>query len=99
LLKNILAYWGYSLTSPFFLLLSEHKHCNNAATNLNSKNARSRMEASLQGSVGTVAKKSTTGRVWAAGFHNVTAHSCLAHILKLMNRLLLLIFKIFFGLR
>ena len=23
--KNILAYCGYSLTSPFFLLLSEHK--------------------------------------------------------------------------
>jgi hypothetical protein len=43
LLKNILAYCGYSLTSPFFLLLSEHKHCDNTATNSNSENARSRM--------------------------------------------------------
>jgi len=57
LLKNILAYCGYSLTSPFFLLLSEHKHCDNAATNLNSENARSRMVASLQGSVGTGTKE------------------------------------------
>jgi len=43
LLKNILAYCGYSPTSPFFLLLSEHKHCDNMATNSNSKNARSKM--------------------------------------------------------
>jgi len=49
LLKNILAYCGYSPTSPFFLLLSEHRHCDN--DNLNSENARSRMVASLQGSV------------------------------------------------
>jgi hypothetical protein len=48
LLKNILAYCGYSLTSPFFLLLSENKRCDNAATNLNSGNARSRMVASLR---------------------------------------------------
>jgi hypothetical protein len=46
------AYCGYSPTAPFFLLLSEHKHCDNAATNLNSENARSRMVASLRGSVG-----------------------------------------------
>ena len=32
LLKNILAYCGYSPTSPFFLLLSEHKQCDNAVT-------------------------------------------------------------------
>ena len=51
--KNILAYCGYSPTSPFFLSLSEHKHCDNAATNWISKNARSRMLASLRGSVGT----------------------------------------------
>jgi len=44
--KNILAYCGYSPTSPFFLLLSEHKHCYNATTNWNSENARSRMVAS-----------------------------------------------------
>ena len=43
LLKNILAYCGYSPTSPFFFLLSECKHCDNAATNSISKNARSRM--------------------------------------------------------
>jgi len=36
LLKNILAYCWCSSTSPFFLLLSEHKHCDNAATNSNS---------------------------------------------------------------
>ena len=43
---------GYSPTSPLFLLLSEHKHCDNAATNSNIENARSRMVASLRGSVG-----------------------------------------------
>ena len=51
--KNILAYCGYSVTSPFFLLLSEHKHCDNVATNSNSENARSRMVESLWGNVGT----------------------------------------------
>jgi hypothetical protein len=50
LLKNISV---YSPTSPFFLLLSEHKHCDNAPPNLNSKNARSRMVASLRGSIGS----------------------------------------------
>jgi len=91
LLKNILAYCGYSPTSPFFLLLSEHKHCDIAATNLNSENARSKMVASLRGSVGTGTKEdeSSTGRVWAAGFHHVTAHSRLARVLKIMNRLFL----------
>jgi len=53
LLKNILAYCGYSPTSPFFLLLSGHKHCDNMATNSNSENARSRTVANLWGSVGT----------------------------------------------
>ena len=45
----------------------------------------------LQGSVGTGAKedKSSTGRIWAAGFHHVTACYHLAHILKLTNRLFL----------
>jgi hypothetical protein len=91
LLKNILAYCGYSPTSPFFLLLSEHKHCDNAASNLNSKNARSRMVASLlgRGGMGTKEDESSTGRVWAAGFHHVTAPSCLARVLKLMNYLFL----------
>jgi len=91
LLKNILAYCGYSPTSPFLFLLSEHKHCDNAATNLNSENARSRMMASLRGSVGTGTKEdeSSTGSVWAAGFHHVTARSRLARVFKPMNRLFL----------
>ena len=73
LLKDILAYCGYSLISPFFLLLSEHKHCDNVATNWNSENARSRMGASLRGSVGMGTKEdeSSTGCIWAAGFHHV----------------------------
>jgi putative NADPH-quinone reductase len=57
LLKNILAYCGYSPTSPFFFLLSEHKHCDNTATNSNSENARSRMVAILRGSVGMGTKE------------------------------------------
>jgi len=56
LLKIILAYCGYSLTSPFFLLLSEHKHCDNVATNSNSGKARSRIMVSLWGSMGTGTK-------------------------------------------
>jgi len=81
-------------------LLSEHKHCDNTATNLNSRNARSRLVASLRGSMGTGTKEdeSSIGRVWAAGFHHVTAHSRLARILKLMNHLFLWYFQIFFGL-
>jgi hypothetical protein len=87
MLKVILANCGYSPNSPFFLLLSEHKHCDNAATNSNSENARSRMMASLRGSVGKGTKEdeSSTGRIRAAGFHHVTARSGLASILKLMN--------------
>ena len=71
--------------------LSEHKHCDNAATNSNRENARSRMVASVQGSMGTWTKEdeSSTGRVWAAGLHHVTAYSRLAHVFKLMNRLFL----------
>ena len=87
----MLAYCGYSLTSPVFLLLSEHKHCNNAATNSNSKNAKSRIVASLHGSVvtGTNDDESCIGRVWAVGFHHVMARYRLARILKLMNCLFL----------
>jgi len=89
LLKNIFACCGYSPTSSFFLLLSEHKHFDNAATNSNSENARSRTMASLPGSVGVGTKEdeSSTGRVWAAEFHHVSARSRLARALKLMNRL------------
>ena len=89
--KYFIAYCGYSMTSPFFFLLSEHKHCDNMATNSNSENARSRMVISLRGSVGTGTKEdeSSTGRVWAAAFHHVMAHSRLARFLKLTNRLFL----------
>ena len=45
----------------------------------------------LQGSVGTGTKedKSSTGRIWAAGFHHVTSRSRLARVWKLMNSLYL----------
>jgi hypothetical protein len=49
--KKILVYCEYSPKSPFLFLLSEHKHCYNAATNSNSENARSRIVASLWGSL------------------------------------------------
>jgi len=89
LLKDILAHCGYLPTSPFLLLRSEHKHCDNAATNLNSENARSRIGAPLRVSVGTGTKEveSSTGRLWAVGFHHVTFRSRLARVLKIMNRL------------
>ena len=72
-------------------MLSEYKHCDNVATNLNSEHARSIMVASLQGSVGTGMKEdeSSTGCVWAAGFHHVMACSRLKHIFKIMNHLFL----------
>jgi hypothetical protein len=49
------------------------------------------MVASLRGSVGTGTEEdeSSTGRVWAVGFHHVTARSRLVRVLKLMNRLFL----------
>jgi len=49
------------------------------------------MVASLQGSVGmgTEEDESSTGSIWAAGLHHVTACSRLAHVLKLMNHLFL----------
>ena len=49
------------------------------------------MVASLWGSVGkgTQEDESSTGCIWAAGFHHVTAHSRLARIFKLMNHLFL----------
>ena len=89
--KNILAYCGYSPTSPFFFLLSEQKHCNNAATNSNSENARSRTVACMRGSMcmGTEEDESSTGCIWTAGFHHVTALSRLVPIFKLMNCLFL----------
>ena len=41
--------------------------------------------------------ESSTGRVWAAGFHHVMACSCLACILNLMNHLFLPFPKFFSG--
>ena len=55
----------YSPTYPFFFLLSEHKYCDNAATNSNSENARSRMVASLRGSVGTGTNDDESSKYWA----------------------------------
>jgi hypothetical protein len=71
--------------------LSEHKHCDNAAINTNSENARSRMEASSAGKREYGAKKDepSTKRVWAVGFQHITARSRLARVLKLVNRLFL----------
>jgi hypothetical protein len=91
LLQNILACCGYSPTSPVFLLRSEHKHCDNVATNSNSENTRSRIVVSLWASVGTGTNEdeSSTGCFWAAGFHHVMARSRLARVLKIMNRLFL----------
>ena len=77
-------------------MLSEHKHCDNMVTNSNSENARSRMVASLWGSVGTGTKEdeSSTGRVWAAGFHHVTDRSRLARFEN--YEFISLIFQFFF---
>jgi hypothetical protein len=36
---------------------------------------------------GTKEDESSIGRVWAAGFHHITARYRLARVLKLMNRL------------
>jgi len=89
--RKVLASCVYSPASPFFLLLSKHKHCDNVATNSNSENSRNIMMASLRVSVGTGTKEdqSSTGRVWAAGFHHVRARSGLSSVLWLMNRLFL----------
>jgi hypothetical protein len=46
-------------------------------------------------SMGAKEDESSTGHVWAAGFHHVKARAHLAHILKLMN-LYVLNFQIFF---
>jgi hypothetical protein len=53
----------------------------------------------LRGSVGTGAKEdeSSIGRVWAVGFHHVTARSLLVGVLKLKHRLFLSFSNFFFG--
>jgi hypothetical protein len=38
---------------------------------------------------GTKEDESSTGLIWAAGFHHVTARSCLAGVLKLKNHVFL----------
>jgi hypothetical protein len=45
----------------------------------------------LRGSVSKETKEdeSSTGHVWAAGFHHIMVHSRLAHVLKFMNHLFL----------
>jgi len=96
----MLAHFVYSPTSPFLFLLSEHKHCDNAATNWKSENARSRTVVSLRRSVVTETKwdESSTERFLAAVFHHVTARSRLARVFKLINSLFIyLIFRNFFG--
>jgi hypothetical protein len=52
----------------------------------------------MLGSVSTGAKEdeSSPGRVWDAVFHHFTARSCLARVLKLLNRYLF-DFPIFFS--
>jgi len=49
------------------------------------------MVASLRGSMGTGTKEdeSSTGHIWAAGFHHVMVCYYLARIFKLMKRLFL----------
>jgi hypothetical protein len=46
---------------------------------------------------GTKEDESSTGHVWAAGFHHVTSHSLLAHVLRLTKPLITLIFPSFSG--
>jgi len=90
LLKNILTYCGYSPNSPLFFLLSEHKHFDNAATNSNREDARSRIVASLRGNVGTGTRKMSQV-LGAFGLMDFTMllPALLARVLKLTNRLFL----------
>jgi hypothetical protein len=69
--------------------LSEHKHCDNTATNSNSEEARSRMMVYLRGRVcmGTKENQSSSLSVCIAGFHHFTARPQLSRFLKIMNRL------------
>jgi len=57
------------------------------------------MAASLWGSVGTGTKEdeSSTGCIWAAGFHHVMARSRLVRVFKLTNRFYFFNFPNFFS--
>jgi hypothetical protein len=46
-------------------------------------------------STGAKEDESSTGYIWAAGFHHVTTCSCLVGVLKLNELLISLIFKFF----
>jgi hypothetical protein len=48
-------------------------------------------------SMGAKEDESSTGRVWAAGFHHVMARSRLVRVLKLNEPFIYLIFKFFGG--
>jgi hypothetical protein len=48
--------------------------------------------------MGTKEDESSTGRIWAAGFHHVRAHSRLAHF-ETYEPFISLIFQIFGGLQ
>jgi hypothetical protein len=69
----------------------QNKHCDNAATNVNSENTRSRILASpaRKHEYGVKEDESSNGHGCTAGFHHVTACSRLVGVLKLMNRLFL----------
>jgi hypothetical protein len=57
LLKKYLSPLWVFTDFSIFLVASQHEHCDNAATDWNSENARSRMVACLRGSVGTGTKE------------------------------------------
>jgi len=65
--------------------LSEHY------SNSNSENVRSRIVASLWGSVGMGKKEgeSSAGHIWTAGFHHLMACPCLVRVFKLTDHLFL----------
>jgi len=97
--KNVLAYCGYSSTSSFFLLLSEHKYCDKAANNSNSENARSRMVTSLRGSVGKGTKEDelSTECFWFCWISPCFGPFSFGARFETYEPFISLIFQIFFG--
>jgi len=98
-LKNISACCGYLPTSPFFLLLSEHKHCDNAATNSNSETAKSRTVASLQGSGGTGTREVKYWACLGCWISQCYGPFLLGAHFENYESFISLIFQIFFGRR